>query len=183
MKIVAIDFETANNSPLSACAIGFSIYDDAYRLQDAYLIKPPQSANQFLYYNVKVHGITQKDVEDAPPFDWVYNQIKEYLKGSILLAHNAPFDMGVLKALIQYYKLEPLDVYVLDTVALARVLFPSLRSHGLASVSTHLQIPLQHHDAKSDADACLRIYLFALAQFGSHQKVMKLTKMKKFSNF
>lgn len=183
MKIVAIDFETANSSPLSACAIGISMYDNSYRFQDAYLICPPKNADTFLYYNVKVHGIRKEDVVNAPPFDWVYNQIKGYLKDSVVLAHNAQFDMSVLKALLKFYNLEPLDVYVIDTVKLARVLFPNLKSHGLSSVATHLNIPLKHHDAKSDADTCLRIYLFALAQFGSHQKVMKLSKMKKFSNF
>lgn len=181
MKIIAIDFETANQHPESACAIGFSVYEQGRVFSDAYLVKPPKGYDDFHYYNVKVHGITKNLVENAPDFAWVMNQIKPYFEQAYVIAHNAPFDLKVLKGLCLYYGIELPPFRYLDTVTLSRKLFPTLTSHSLSVVAHELQLPLQHHNAKSDAIACLEIYLYALAHYGSHENIWHHVKLKEFS--
>jgi DNA polymerase III subunit epsilon len=80
--------------------------------------------------------------------------------GAFLAAHNAPFDRSVLHACCEMSGLKPTTVPFLCTVALARKewnIFPT----KLPLVCSHLGIPLDHHNAASDAEACARIVLAA----------------------
>ena len=70
MKIVAIDFETANRSPLSACALGLAIFEDHELVESPYwLIKPPKGHGWFIEeWTEDIHGISWFDVRDKPEF-------------------------------------------------------------------------------------------------------------------
>ena len=64
-KIVAIDFETANNQMSSVCSVGIAVMEDGVVIDHYYsLIKPEENVSYFSPYNIRVHGITAKDVED-----------------------------------------------------------------------------------------------------------------------
>lgn len=70
MRYVALDFETGNASPLSACALGASIFeDDVLVREQVSLIRPPAGVRKFHWGNVRVNHITEKMVADAPAFD------------------------------------------------------------------------------------------------------------------
>ncbi|MEG1066817.1 MAG: 3'-5' exonuclease [Erysipelotrichaceae bacterium] len=165
-RYLAIDFETANSSPLSACAIGYTLIEDGTILvSDSMLIKPPIGYDNFNYHNTKVHHITSSMVYDEPTFDKVYATIEPYFINSIIVAHNASFDIRVLSALKEAYGLCIPCINYLCTVSLSRLVYPDLCNHKLDTVSNYLNISLNHHEAGSDAYACAMIVYNVEKQF------------------
>lgn len=156
---VAIDFETASRERASACALGIAIIDGAHLVETrSWLIQPP--GNYFEPMNTRIHGIDEDQVAQSPEFDEVWPEISEYLDGAVLIAHNAAFDIGVLRGCIERYELAPLSSAGYHcTVTMARKVWPSLPNHRLDCVCGYCGIGLVHHDAASDAEACARVAL------------------------
>jgi DNA polymerase-3 subunit epsilon len=155
---VAIDFETATGARDSACALGIAMVRDGELVSSgAWLIRPP--GNAYSHWNVRVHGITPDRTADSPRFAELWPEIRTYLDGAHVLAHNAAFDIGVLRSLIASRGLDAPDLRYVCTVRLARRAFPELPRHRLDVVCAHCGIPLRHHDAASDAVACATIAL------------------------
>ena len=103
-------------------------------------------------------GITQQMVDEAPPPADVLPALAEQLQGRLLVAHNARFDVGVLKQAFERAELEWPDPPVLCTVALARRLAPLQRRRGLSSLADALGIEVsQTHRALPDAETCARV--------------------------
>ena len=94
MKIVALDFETADFGADSACALGIvAIEDGVIARSEARLIRPPRDKFVFTY----IHGITWDDVKDEAEFGDVWDGFRDYWRDAdCLVAHNAPFDRKVL---------------------------------------------------------------------------------------
>lgn len=155
---VALDFETADRWRDSACAIALvRVEDGAITARVTRLIRPPRRGFTFSY----LHGIRWMDVRFEPHFGELWPRLAPLLDGAeFLAAHNAPFDRSVLNACCEVYGLHPPALGYLDTVQLARKTW-NLRPAKLPDVCAHLKIPLQHHDASSDAEACARIVLAA----------------------
>ena len=159
----AIDFETADYGRDSACAVavvrveGLAIVDRAY-----YHIRPPRSRFVFSY----LHGILWRDVVDAPTFGQLWPSLQEKLAGvEFLAAHNASFDRSVLRTCCEQARLSAPSHTFQCTVRLARAvwnIFPTT----LPDVCRYLSIPLRHHDAGSDAEACARIVIAAIEDGG-----------------
>lgn len=159
MKIAVIDFETANHSRASACALGIAVIENgAITVRAETLIKPPETCGWFRDDFIGIHGITPDDVRDAPTFDAVFEAFRPHLQGAVLAAHNAPFDMSVLGALLGCYHI-PYACESLCTLRLARAAWPRLHRHNLAAVAAHLGVALDHHQAGSDAYAAACILL------------------------
>jgi DNA polymerase-3 subunit epsilon len=154
--IVALDFETANYGLESACALSMvRIRDDDITGERTYLIKPPNRNFRFTY----IHGICWDDVRDSPTFAEIYDSVSDFVKGAdYFLAHNAPFDRGVLRQCCEYWDLEFPEIPFLCTLKGCRRKL-SLQRNSLDFVCSHLNIPLKHHDAKSDALAAARIFI------------------------
>ncbi len=93
---VAIDFETADRWPDSACAVGLVRVEDGRIVRrEVRLIRPPRSQVDF----TAIHGITWEQVSAKPRFGQVWQEMDDLLDGAAFLAaHNAPFDRGVLAA-------------------------------------------------------------------------------------
>ena len=97
MRYFALDFETGNASPLSACALGVSIFEDGRLVGERVsLLKPPACAGKFHWGNVRVNHIKENMVQDAPSFASFWRELAPPAEGSLLVAHNAMFDTGVL---------------------------------------------------------------------------------------
>jgi DNA polymerase III subunit alpha, Gram-positive type len=102
--------------------------------------------------------ITDEMVKDAPEIGDVIARFLHFIEGSTLVAHNARFDMGFLQAAIKRIGGEAVRNPVLDTLALARFLFPTLKNHRLNTLSDKLGVKLeQHHRALYDAEATSNI--------------------------
>ena len=157
-KFVAIDFETANNSRSSACSVGLVTVDDGQIISEGvFLIKPP--SKKFLFTDI--HGLTWDDVKSEPLFDELWPILDEIITGAeYLVAHNAPFDKGVLNKCCEEYDIQAPDVPFMCTVMLARSQW-GISLTKLNNVCEALNIPLNHHEALSDARASAKIVMIA----------------------
>src|ERR671911_139224 len=103
-------------------------------------------------------GITQAMVDEAPPPESVLPELAAQLRGRILVAHSARFDVGVLRQAFERARLEWPDPPVMWTVALARRFAPRRRRRGLASLADALGIEVgETHRALPDAETCARV--------------------------
>jgi DNA polymerase-3 subunit epsilon len=163
---IAIDFETASRVRASACALGLAVIEgDRIVEQRDWLIQPP--GNYFEPMNTRIHGIHADLVAQAPEFDELWCEIEPYLIDGVVLAHNAPFDMGVLRASLARYELEPPAIAGYHcTVTVSRRVWPHLPNHQLSTMCRHCGIALNHHEAASDAAACASIALRCLDEVG-----------------
>ncbi|MFO1438742.1 MAG: 3'-5' exonuclease [Verrucomicrobiaceae bacterium] len=160
MKIIAIDFETANYSPLSACALGLAIFEDQELISSPYwLIKPPKGYGWFKdEWTQDIHGIGWFDVQDAPDFGQIAPEVIDHLSSAdFVVAHNASFDLRVLHALLTHFKFPIPTLKHRCTLELARQTWPHLPNHQLSTLADHLGIDLNHHHAQSDAIAAGRV--------------------------
>lgn len=158
MNFVALDFETANSSRGSVCSIGLVEYEQGQLVREYYrLVKPKQ--NVFSGINVSIHGITKEDVANEPEFDVLWKEeIRDLVEGKFLIAHNAQFDMSVLRAVLDQYNLPyPMLAYNC-TVNLSKKTW-TLPKYKLNVVSDYLGIQLDHHHALDDARASAQIFL------------------------
>lgn len=166
MRVVAIDFETANESRTSACALGVAwIEGGRVVATEEHLIRPREM--RFLPMNTAIHGIRPEDVEDAPEFPAVWSTLAPRVEGALLLAHNASFDLSVLRHTLADYGLGHPSCAYLCTVIVARRAWPALERHRLNTLADHLGLMLDHHRAGSDAEACGRIALAAAKALGA----------------
>ena len=138
------------------------------------LIRPPRSSFVFTY----IHGISWSNVKNKPVFADIWPEVEKLLAGvDFIAAHNASFDRSVLNTCCQMASVTaPKKPYVC-TVKVARTAW-NLRPTKLSDVCTQLRIPLKHHDATSDAQACARILLAALEQGHEYSVLLKKHALK-----
>lgn len=155
MNFTAIDFETAQGAGHSICQIGLVQVENAKIVSTInQLIQPPD--NYYSYYNIKVHGITPEMTRNSPSFDDFWGNLKPYIEGQKVVAHNASFDISCLKHTLAYYDLA---VPCFEQQCTYRIF-----KKKLSVLCEQYRIPLIHHDALSDAMACAKLYLIHLEQ-------------------
>lgn len=154
----AIDFETADREPDSACAVGLVRVEGGRIVAREYrLIRPPR--HHFVFTDL--HGISWDDVRDQPSFGELWPRLEPFLEGiEFLAAHNAKFDGHVLTACCMAAGIAAPTVRFECTVRLARRTF-GIFPTSLPCVCRELGLPLEHHHALSDAEACARIVMEA----------------------
>lgn len=158
MRFTAIDFETANEKRSSACALGIACIDDGRIIeQQYYLIRPPEL--YFNHYNVAIHGIREQDVINKPDFAELWPSIKQNFVNSIVISHNASFDMSVLRATLDYYNITYPNLKYGCTWIMSKNQWPDRLSYKLNDVAAMLDINFDHHHAVEDAKACAQIAL------------------------
>lgn len=153
---VAVDFETADASPDSACAIGLVRVEDGVLTDHFYrLIRPPRREIPHAF----VHGLSWYQLRKELLFARLWPVLAPWFEDAgALAAHNAGFDRGVLDACCAAARVSTPRFPWLCTVELARTTW-ALPSYKLPAVAAHLGIALEHHHALSDAEACARILL------------------------
>ena len=157
---LALDFETANPSRDSACAIGLvRVHEGEIVHEESHYIRPPSSEFWFTY----IHGITWNDVSDGPDFKQIWREISVQFRDiDFVAAHNAPFDRGVLAACCRTHGIRQPKTEFVCTVQVARRMW-DLRPTKLPDVCNFLGLKLNHHHADSDARACAEIVIAAEA--------------------
>lgn len=166
MKIIALDFETAWYKAYSAIALGVSIIEDNEVIETkSWMFRPPGKRVYIRPDFIDIHGITPEQLKDKPTFLGVWPEIAPYLEDvDCVLAHNASFDRNVLYSTAEFYGINLPNLDWLCTVRISRATWPDIENHKLSTVCAHLGIPLNHHDAASDAHGCAQIYLRAAAR-------------------
>ena len=154
----AIDFETANEQPCSVCSVGVMIVRDSEIVNSFYSLIHPEP-EYYQWFCRRVHGLGPEDTEDAPLFPDVWARIVPLLEDCPLVAHNARFDEGCLKAVHRVYRMDYPDYLFFDTLAASRKHFgQSLPNHQLQTVAAACGYNLlNHHHALADAEACAHI--------------------------
>jgi DNA polymerase-3 subunit epsilon len=178
LNFTAIDFETANGSSASPCAVGLVKVADG-KIVDTFstLIQPPYPNDWFATGNIKVHGIRPEDVVSAPSWDQALEQMLEFIDGDDLIAHNAGFDMGVLKSSIELIDGQIPALRYGCSLIMARKTY-NLESYKLNQVAYAIgHEEFDHHDALADSDACARIVIHMANRHGvySLEELAKLT--------
>lgn len=168
-SFVAIDFETANSFQGSACEVGlYRVIDGQPSGEFHSLVKPHPDHSQFGGINISVHGIRPSDVAASPEFLELWPTISDFIAGLPLVAHNAAFDIRVLRELLHLYSIAPPRVTYFCTLALSRRML-DLVSYSLPFVAEHLGIAHDGlHRAGSDAQCAGNIALELIAR--SHQQ-------------
>jgi DNA polymerase III subunit epsilon len=162
---IALDFETATRERRSACSLGIAVIETGVITETrSWLIQPPGNAYEPM--NTRVHGIDEDHTAQSPTFDEIYDELWPYLDSCQVIAHWADFDISVLRASIEHYRLTPPSTRYVCSCRMAQRAFPRLRDHRLPTVCLHCGIPLVHHDAASDALACAHVALRCRNQVG-----------------
>lgn len=119
----------------------------------------------FSSFNTHVHGIIEDHVAGKPCFGDLHPEIARHLTGRITVAHSY-FDKGALAAACRVHDRGPIPATWLDSVRVAKRVWPDLPSHRLNIVSNHSGIRLKHHDALSEARAAGLIVMRAIGDTG-----------------
>ncbi|MCG8566711.1 MAG: 3'-5' exonuclease [Desulfobacterales bacterium] len=163
MNFCAIDFETATGKRSSACAVGIVTVENN-EIVDQYhaLIQPPN--NEYFWRNIQVHRITSEDTLTAPRFPGIYPEIKKRLQGRKIVAHNESFDRSVLKNTMEMYGLDYGELQLPDRWDCTMKLYKSMgyKPASLDACCRIKGIPLNHHEALSDAVGCAKLFLAAV---------------------
>lgn len=168
LDFTAIDFETANGSAASACSVGLvKVRDGQVVDRIGWFIQPPVGHDHFVDWNIRIHGITPDMVVDAPGWVEQLGDLVEYAEDDILVAHNAGFDMGVIKAACLATGLAVPEYRYMCSLQLARKTY-HLESYRLPSVAMAAGFDdFAHHDAVADSEACAAIVIHAAERWGA----------------
>lgn len=154
-RIIAFDVETPNRYGNSICSIGITVSEPGREpVSRQYLVNPEAD---FEYINTRIHGIYPEDVEFSPTFPEIWQVIGPIMNSGILAAHNAAFDLRVLRGLFARYGIAQQPLPYICTCQTSRKILKNMPNHKLNTICADLGIPLCHHDAGSDSRACAEI--------------------------
>ncbi|ARC56242.1 DNA polymerase III PolC-type [Frondihabitans sp. 762G35] len=168
LDYVAIDFETANSSSASACSVGLVRVRDGRVVERAgWLIRPPFGHDAFSEWNTRIHGIVESDVQEA--LGWVEQMadLLDFAGDDVLVAHNAGFDMGVIRAACAATGLDCPPARYFCSLQVARKTYV-LDSYRLPVAAMAAGFDdFTHHEALADAEACAAIVSHAAKRHGA----------------
>ena len=157
-RFIAFDVETPNSANDRMSAIGITVVENGQIVQRFSTLVNPETS--FHPFNIQLTGITPDMASAAPTFSELWKTIGPMMSSGILIAHNAPFDMGVLSKCLRAYGIQwqPTTTYAC-TYRMGKVCYPALQNHRLNTLCHHLDIPLDHHDAGSDSEGCAQLLM------------------------
>ena len=138
------------------------------------LIKPREQMTDFI---IGIHGITNEMVESSPKMQSVLPEIRNFLEGSVLMAHHAPFDLGFLAFDLERFGFGLLNDPVLCTSLLARRFIDGVENHKLQTLVKYLKIDGgAAHRAYDDAVSCLHVGIHCMEKIGTQVSLEKVIK-------
>ena len=157
-QYIVFDVETPNYANDRISAIGISVIENGCVRREFYTLVNPEA--HFDPFNIQLTGITPEMVADKPTFPELWVKIEPIMNSGLLIAHNAPFDMGVLAQCLNDYHIEwqPFTYYAC-TCVMGRACYPNLNNHKLNTLCEYLHLDLDHHNAGSDSRACAELLL------------------------
>lgn len=165
-EFVVFDIETTglNSHTNKIIEIG-AVKIKAGRIIDRYsqLINPGISIPHHI---TEITSITNEQVANQPKIDEVIGKFVDFIGDAVLVAHNAPFDMGFIKRDIKEYLNIDLENSVIDTLQMARDLFPDFKKYGLGDLNKSLGLALEkHHRAVDDSQATANMFIIFLEKY------------------
>ncbi|GAB3390383.1 hypothetical protein GCM10027568_14210 [Humibacter soli] len=168
LDFTAIDFETANSSSASACSVGLVKVRNGRVVDTAgWLIRPPHGHDEFLEWNIRIHGIRARDVVGAAGWVEQIGDLVDFAGDDALVAHNAGFDMGVIRGACAATGIRCPSYDYLCSLQVARKTY-TLDSYRLpvAAMAAGFE-GFNHHEALADAEACAAIVVHAAKRHGA----------------
>ena len=165
-EFVVFDIETTglNSHTNEIIEIG-AVKIKSGRIVDRYsqLINP---GRPIPYHITEITSITDEQVANEPKIDKVIGKFVDFVGDAVLVAHNAPFDMGFIKRDIKKYLNIDYQCSVIDTLQMARDLFPDLKKYGLGDLNKTLGLALEkHHRAVDDSQATANMFIIFLEKY------------------
>lgn len=171
MRFVVFDVETPNRANSRMSALGITVVEAGAIREDFFSLVNPEQP--FDWFNTRLTGISAASVAGAPTFPALWAEVEPLMASGILVAHNASFDIGVLRRCLRDYGIawKP-TVQGLCTVIMGRSLYPGV-SHRLNDRCAAYNIPLNHHRADSDSHACAALLLRYLADGAEAERYIR----------
>lgn len=160
MDFITLDFETATSQRDSPCEIGLTFVSGGQIVETkSWLIKPLYE--DFDYFNISIHGIRPEHVADKPEFNELWSEIKPLVENKFLIAHNAGFDISVLRRTLEAYKLPFPTLNYSCSYIFSKKVWPGLPAYDLKTLCKVNNIDLNHHRAGADSKATAELTLKA----------------------
>lgn len=116
-------------------------------------------------FTTELTGITDNHVRSAKPIEEVLQMFQDFCQDTVLVAHNATFDVGFMNANYERHGMPIITQPVIDTLEFARNLYPEYKRHGLGPLTKRFQVSLEHHHmANYDAEATGRLLFIFLKE-------------------
>lgn len=181
-KIAVIDIETPNRNNDSICSIGIVFVENGVITNTFYSLVNPE--DDFENANIRIHGITENDVKDAPTFPEIWNNVKDVFEGYLLAGHNFTFDLSCIKKSLLKHDIKAVPVYYIDTLTVSRRNIVDIENHQLSTLCDYYGINLEkHHNALADSYATAEIMLYMIKEFGLNvDRYIKSYKMDCLEN-
>ncbi len=154
-----IDVETPNRNNNRICSIA-AIRTDSLGNETGryYTLVNPEC--EFDYVNIGIHGIHPEHVRGAMLFPDLWNQrLHDWVSNSVVVAHNARFDINVIKKAMDSYGIDDIPFSYIDTMRMAKKVYPEAEKYTLPILCQAAGVSMgTHHDAKCDAEACMGLF-------------------------
>ena len=129
-------------------------------------------------FTTELTGITDDHVKNAKPLVQVLKEFQEFCKDTVLVAHNASFDVGFMNANYERHGLPKITQPVIDTLEFARNLYPEYKRHGLGPLTKRFGVALEHHHmANYDAEATGRLLFIFIKEVAEKHGVTNLERL------
>ena len=129
-------------------------------------------------FTTELTGITDEHVKNAKPLVQVLKEFQEFCKDTVLVAHNATFDVGFMNANYERHGLPKITQPVIDTLEFARNLYPEYKRHGLGPLTKRFGVALEHHHmANYDAEATGRLLFIFIKEVAEKHGVIDLARL------
>ena len=129
-------------------------------------------------FTTELTGITDDHVKNAKPLVQVLKEFQEFCKDTVLVAHNATFDVGFMNANYERHGLPKITQPVIDTLEFARNLYPEYKRHGLGPLTKRFGVALEHHHmANYDAEATGRLLFIFIKEVAEKHGVTNLARL------
>ncbi len=174
---VAFDTETSGKFPLVGEIVEIAgVKWQGGKIMDTYqtFVKPTKPMGEAV---MKIHHITNEMVEGAPKIHEVLPAFDSFIQGSILMGHNAAFDLGFLAIEYDHLSMSLPTAPTLDSCLLGRKAFPESVNHRLATLVGLLNIKVsQAHRALDDSRACQEISIKSMEKINSQGSLDEIFK-------
>jgi exonuclease, DNA polymerase III, epsilon subunit family len=163
-RFTFFDVETPNRNNDRISSMGIVVVEDGITIFEANILVNPEV--RFDPFNIGLTKITPAMVRDEPTLKEIWASVRTYFEESIIVAHNATFDLGVLTMTLAHYGIEIPCFHYICTVVLARR-FLKYRKNSLDYLCATLGVLLErHHEALSDAKGCQGIFYHIVEHHG-----------------
>lgn len=178
MRFVAFDLETTGTVPaidqiVEIGAVRF--FNGEVEATFSTLVDPRQSIPPGAS---AVNGITDDMIVGKPFIETLLDPLAEFCEDLPLVAHNAPFDAQFLISVIKKYETSSPRGVILDTLPMARKVFPGLANYKLGTLVQHLKIEAgTFHRAEEDASYCGKLFLEIMKKIANPQDGVRIENL------